>query len=409
MTKKLNIALVGLGTVGGSTAKMLIENKALYKARTGCEINLAAVSSLNESEAKDIIAISNGTCTWYPDARTFPEREDIDLIIELIGGKEGFAKNLVTAALKNGKHVVTANKDMMAHSGFEIAKLAEENGVSIGFEASVGGGIPMLKTVREALGSDQITKLNGIINGTCNYILTEMEKTGDSFKKILKDAQDLGYAEADPSFDVDGMDTAHKIKILASMAFGVSFPYEQIFLKGIREISGTDIGAAKDFGYKIKLLGSAEKIGNQIHCSVAPHLVHESTPLAGTSGVFNALNITGKFVDEIFVRGRGAGGDPTATAVVADVIDIARGVKPPAFAIPVEQIQKINLEESLGNKSQYYVRFTKEVSPYLFTDLPIKKYAVVEGKSVLIGLVDDNELEQIRTIDSKALVLKVMD
>ncbi len=248
------------------------------------------------------------------------------------------AREVVELALAHGKHVVTANKALIAHHGLALGRLAEEKGVSLNYEAAVAGGIPIIKALREGLTANEITSVVGILNGTCNYILTEMEKTGRDFAEVLADAQALGYAEADPSFDVGGIDAAHKLAILASLAFGVQVDFDGVHIEGIERITATDISFAREFGYRIKLLGVARKTEAGIEQRVHPALVPDTVPLANVMGVFNAVAVEGDRVGQVVLEGRGAGEGPTASAVLSDLVDIARGFIVPPFIVPTAKL-----------------------------------------------------------------------
>ena len=263
----------------------------------------------------------------------------IDVFVELMGGEGDPAKAAVETALKAGKHVITANKALLAHHGAALARLAEDKGVALNFEASVAGGIPIIKTMREGLAGNRVGKLFGIMNGTCNYILTKMANEGRSFADVLKEAQALGYAEADPTFDVGGFDTAHKLAVLTSLAFGTEVNLKAIDIEGIEQITLDDIRNAADMGYKIKLLGVAVAREEGIEQRVHPTLVRKGSPVSDTDGVFNAVVVKGDFVGDLMLEGRGAGAHPTASAVLSDVVDIARGNLRPAFGVPARDLK----------------------------------------------------------------------
>ena len=294
---------------------------------------------------------------------------DADGFGELIGGSDGIAKAAVEAALNAGRHVVTANKALIAHHGLALAKIAEAKGVSLNYEAAVAGGIPVVKSIREGLAGNAVTRVQGIMNGTCNYILTTMREEGRDFDDVLKDAQAFGYAEADPSFDIDGVDTAHKLAILASLAFGVELNFDAVLTEGIRHVSATDIQFAEELGYRIKLLGVAAMSEDGIEQRVHPAMVPLSAPIAKVEGVFNAVVTDGDEVDTIMQEGRGAGERPTASAVVADICDIARGIVLPTFGVPVASLKPSQPRPMSLHVGAYYVRMMLVDAPGVFADV----------------------------------------
>ena len=321
----LRVGLIGLGTIGTGVAQLLLTHKELLAHRLGKQIRLVRICDLDIARDR---GVDLGTVELTTDAARITEAADIDLVIELMGGLEP-ARSFVKTALAHGKHVVTANKALIAKHGEELFPLAAENGLQIGFEAAVGGGIPCMKALREGLAANAILSIYGILNGTCNYILTKMETEGADFAEVLKQAQDLGYAEADPTFDVEGIDTAHKLSILAAMAFGSKIKFDDIFTEGIARITPADIASARELGYRIKLLGIAKPHANgdgpSIEMRVHPTLVPLDSQMAQVSDSYNAVQITGDFVGQTMFFGRGAGERPTASAVVADIVDIASG------------------------------------------------------------------------------------
>ncbi|MDE1173930.1 MAG: homoserine dehydrogenase [Parvibaculaceae bacterium] len=331
----LKIGVAGLGTVGAGVIKILKERAGFLADASGRTLVLGGVSA--RDRAKDR-GIDIRDVRWFDDAREMAKADDLDVIVELIGGSEGVAREVVELALAHGKHVVTANKALIAHHGLALGRLAEEKGVSLNYEAAVAGGIPIIKALREGLAANEITSVVGILNGTCNYILTEMEKTGRDFTEVLADAQALGYAEADPSFDVGGIDAAHKLAILASLAFGVQIDFGGVHIEGIERVTATDISFAREFGYRIKLLGVARKTEAGIEQRVHPALVPDTVPLANVMGVFNAVAVEGDRVGQVVLEGRGAGEGPTASAVLSDLIDIARGFIVPPFIVPTARL-----------------------------------------------------------------------
>jgi homoserine dehydrogenase len=337
MSQPLNIAIAGLGTVGAATAQLLREKADLLELRCGRPIVLKAVSARDRSRDRGIDLTG---VEWVDDARTLATMPGIDVVVELIGGADGIAYDVVTEALAAGRHVVTANKAMLAHHGTGLARMAEGKGAALGFEAAVAGGIPIVKALREGLAANRINHVYGILNGTCNYILTTMRATGRDFGEVVEEAQNLGYAEADPSFDVDGVDTAHKLAILTSLAFGCEVDFESVYTEGISSMGAEDIRFAEELGYRVKLLGIAQQSEDGISQRVHPCLVPESAPIAHVPGVFNAVVAGGDYVGTTVYEGQGAGGGPTASAVVADLVDIARGPRLATFAIAADKLEK---------------------------------------------------------------------
>ncbi|HXH65426.1 MAG TPA: homoserine dehydrogenase [Mariprofundaceae bacterium] len=321
----LRVGLIGLGTIGTGVAQLLLTHRDLLSQRLGKAVRLVRICDLDIVRDRGVDLSSVDLTT---DAARITKADDIDLVIELMGGLEP-ARSFVKTALQHGKHVVTANKALIAKHGEELFPLAAGKGLQIGFEAAVGGGIPCMKALREGLAANAIQSIYGILNGTCNYILTKMETEGADFAGVLARAQELGYAEADPTFDVEGIDTAHKLSILAAMAFGSKIKFDDIYTEGISRITQADIASAHELGYRIKLLGIAKPHGNgdtqAIEMRVHPTLVPLDSQLAQVSDSYNAVQINGDFVGQTMFFGRGAGERPTASAVVADIIDIASG------------------------------------------------------------------------------------
>ncbi len=331
------IGLAGLGTVGAGVVKMLQQNAELISARAGCLIEIISVTASNKNKDRGVDLLPY---EWADDLMDMARDNRLDAVVEMIGGSEGTAKEFVEEALKHKKHVVTANKALLAHHGFDMAKLAEENDVTIAYEAAVAGGIPIIKSLREGLAGNKVGRVYGILNGTCNYILSEMRDTGRSFETVLKDAQEKGYAEADPSFDVDGIDAAHKIALLGALAFGVKPDFDALNIEGISHITIKDIEYADELGYRIKLIGMASHNDDRYVQSMAPCLVPKNSSLGRVENVFNAVLTHGDFVDQTFLQGRGAGEGPTASSVLADIIDLAQGNVIPTFGVPVSQLSK---------------------------------------------------------------------
>jgi homoserine dehydrogenase len=351
----LAVALAGLGTVGAGLVDLLQRQGDLIAARAGRRIEIRAVSARNRARNR---GIDIGAYEWWDDAAAMARGAEIDAVVELIGGSDGPARAVVEGALAAKRPVVTANKALLAHHGADLAARAEQAGVTLGFEAAVAGGIPIIKALREGLAGNAISRVSGILNGTCNYILTAMRDSGRPFGEVLEEAQRLGYAEADPSFDVDGIDAAHKLAILASVAFGTSVDFAAIHIEGISRVSPLDIQFADELGYRIKLLGIARLSELGLEQRVHPCMVPVSSPIAHVDGVFNAVIVEGDAVGSSFYQGRGAGAGPTASAIVADLIDLARGHRVPTFGRPVSRLVKAphaSIDRHLG---PYFIRLS---------------------------------------------------
>ena len=354
MTTPLRIGIAGLGTVGAGTVAILQQHEKMLEQRTGRALRITAVTARDKSKSRENMQHLH----WVENPLALASDPEIDVVVELIGGAEGTARELVETALKNGKSVVTANKALIAHHGIALASLAEQSGAVLAFEAAVAGGIPIIKALRDGLAANQFRRIMGILNGTCNYILTQMEHTQASFDDVLKEAQKLGYAEAEPSFDVDGIDTAHKLAILTSLAFGCAPAIDAVFVEGIRRITLLDMAFAKQLGYTIKLLGIASQTAQGIEQRVHPCMVPADSSLGSVSGVFNAILAEGDAVGNIMFEGRGAGAGPTASSVVADIMDIARGVTYKPFTLPVSALQTLPLCGMQDLRCSYYVRLS---------------------------------------------------
>lgn len=316
--KAVKIGICGLGTVGSGTFNVLSRNKQEICARAGCDISVEHIGARRDNPGSDTSGVKVSRDVF--DVVNDPE---IDIVVELIGGYE-VAKELVMQAIANGKHVVTANKALIAEHGNEIFAAANEKGVSVLFEAAVAGGIPIIKAIREGLSANRIEWLAGIINGTGNFILTEMRDKGRAFEDVLQEAQELGYAEADPTFDVEGIDAAHKLAILASIAFGIPLQFDKAYTEGISKIAPKDVSYAEELGYRIKHLGIARRNGKGIEIRVHPTLIPEKCLIANVNGVMNAILVKGDAVGPTLYYGAGAGSEPTASSVIADIVDIAR-------------------------------------------------------------------------------------
>lgn len=350
----LRIALAGLGTVGAGVIRLLDANRELISRRAGRPIEVVAVSARDRSKNR---GIDLGRFRWDDDMDDMASHDDVDAVVELIGGADGPALTLARNALKSGKPFVTANKAMIAHHGLALAKAAEEKGVALKYEAAVAGGIPVIKGLREGAAANDISRVYGILNGTCNYILTTMEKEGRDFADVLKEAQEKGFAEADPTFDIDGIDAAHKLAILASLSFGTALDFASVATTGIRHVTAQDIVEADDLGYRVRLVGSAIGNGQGLLQRVSPMLIPTSHPLAHIDGATNAVVAEGNFVGRLLFQGAGAGEGPTASAVVADLIDIARGEIGPAFAMPVASLKDCCPADQGDRVERYYARF----------------------------------------------------
>lgn len=335
MTQALKVAVAGLGTVGAETVALLSRNADLIAARCGRPIVVTAVSA--RDRARDRGCDLSGLA-WYDDAATMAREADADLVVEVIGGSDGIAKETAEAALTVGRHVVSANKALIAIHGTALMHRARASGVALAYEAAVAGGIPVIKALREGLAGNRITSVQGILNGTCNYIMSTMRETGRAYDDVLAEAQALGYAEADPSFDVDGIDAAHKLAILAALAFGRAVDFDGVYVEGISKVSADDIDFAEELGYRVKLLGIASQHEGGVMQRVHPVLVPQDAPIAAVEGVFNAVTFAAQPVGTGMLVGRGAGAGPTASAVVADIMDIAAGRMPPTFGLPADAL-----------------------------------------------------------------------
>jgi len=353
MTQPLRIALAGLGTVGGGVIRLLDENGALIARRAGRPIEIVAVSARDRGKDR---GVDIARFAWVDDTTELAARE-VDVVVELVGGSDGPALTLARRTLAAGKGFVTANKAMIAHHGLELAGAAEQAGVALKFEAAVAGGIPVIKGLREGAAANEIGRVYGILNGTCNFILSKMEAEGRDFADVLAEAQALGYAEADPTFDIDGIDAAHKLSILASIAFGTQPAFADVQASGIRHVLAADIAEAAALGYRVRLLGVADHSAGGLFQRVHPHLVPVSHPLAHVTGATNAVVAEGNYVGRLLFQGAGAGDGPTASAVVADLIDIARGEFGPAFAMPSSALAAQAPADPGERRGRSYVRF----------------------------------------------------
>ena len=366
MTRPLSVGIAGLGTVGGGVLDMLRRNADIVSARAGRPIAVTAVSARDRTRDR---GLSLDGLRWFDDPLALANDPAIDVVVEVIGGSDGPARKLVETALAAGRPVVTANKALLAVHGAELAAISEKSGATLAFEAAVAGGIPVIKALREGLAGNRISRVAGILNGTCNYILTVMRERGREFADVLADAQKLGYAEADPAFDIDGVDAAHKLSILAALAFGRPVAFDAVYVEGIRHVSALDIAFATELGYRIKLLGIARHTEAGISARVHPCMVPQSAPIARVDGVFNAVVAEGDFVGRVMLEGRGAGAGPTASAVVADLVDIARGRATPVWGAgsgSLSSVPSVGMDTHIG---AYYLRLMVVDRPGVIADV----------------------------------------
>src|SRR5690606_14116015 len=399
MTEPLRIALAGLGTVGGGVIRLIETNGALIARRSGRPIEIVAVCARDRSKDR---GVDLSRYAWEDDMTLLAERPGIDVVVELVGGSDGPALALARCTLAAGKGLVTANKAMIAHHGMELAEAAESAGVPLKFEAAVAGGIPVIKGLREGAAANAIVRIYGILNGTCNYILSTMERSGRDFADVLREAQDLGYAEADPAFDIEGTDAAHKLAILAAIAFGSRIDFETLQVTGITRIRAADIAQAAALGYVIRLIGLADRdpADGRLFQRVQPCLVPRSHPLAAVDGPTNAVVAEGNFSGRLLFQGAGAGDGPTASAVVADLIDIARGDTGAPFSVPVAALEALAPADPGHRLGRAYLRFTVTDRPGVLAEITaamrdagvsieslIQKGRPEEGGEVLVAIV----------------------
>ena len=355
MQKPLTLGIAGLGNVGAGLLELLQLHQDRLAERAGRPLQVVGVSARSKDKSRG--ADTDGL-RWFDDPVVLATDPGIEVFVELIGGSDGIAKEAVEAALAAGKHVVTANKALLARHGVKLAKLAEEKRVALNFEAAVAGGIPIIKTLRESLAANEVSRVYGILNGTCNYILSSMTDEDRSFAEALMEAQKLGYAEADPTFDIGGFDTAHKLAILASLAFGTEIDFEQIDVEGIQSITEADIDAANDMGYCVKLLGVAARTESGIEARVHPAMVPEESAIAEVSGATNAVAIDADFCASLLLVGPGAGGRATASAVASDILDIARGAIMSPLGTPTKNLRPYVKSKLSAHHGAYYVRLS---------------------------------------------------
>ena len=400
MADPLRIALAGLGTVGGGVIRLIETNGALIARRAGRPLEVVAVCARDRGKDR---GVDLSRYAWEDDMTLLAERPGVDVVVELVGGADGPALALARRALGAGKGLVTANKAMIAHHGMELAELAEAKGAPLKFEAAVAGGIPVIKGLREGAAANAIGRIYGILNGTCNYILSTMERTGRDFAEVLGEAQALGYAEADPSFDIEGVDAAHKLAILAAIAFGSRIDFASMHVAGISRIRAADIAQAAALGYVIRLIGLADHDPDdpgRVHQRVQPCLVPRSHPLAAVDGPTNAVVAEGNFAGRLLFQGAGAGDGPTASAVVADLIDIARGDTGAPFSVPVAQLDTLGPADPGHRLGRAYLRFTVADRPGVLAEITaamrdagvsieslIQQGRPEEGGEVLVAIV----------------------
>jgi homoserine dehydrogenase len=359
MKSRIGVGIIGFGTVGTGVAKVLLDNAALIRRRVGVPVELVRIADLDIARDRGIV-LPPGLLTT--DAKQVLHDPAVDVVVELIGGYDT-AKRVILEAIASGKQVVTANKALLALHGEEIFEAASRQGVDVGFEASVGGGIPVVRALMEGLAGNTIESIYGIINGTSNYILSRMTREGASFESVLKEAQQAGYAEADPTFDVAGIDSAHKLAILVSLAYGTPVNFKEIYTEGITHITPTDIAYAKEFGFTIKLLGIAKLADGEVEARVHPTMVPSASPIAQVDGVYNAIQLVGDAVGDVVLYGRGAGSMPTGSAVVSDVIAIGRNLltgavgRVPVASFRQEQRRPLRMKPMDEIRSLYYLRF----------------------------------------------------
>jgi homoserine dehydrogenase len=366
VSEALRIAVAGLGTVGCGTLQLIHEHNALISDRCGRPILVSAVSARDRRKNRPVDLTG---VRWFEDPVAMAADPEVDVVLELIGGADGVALAVIETAIRARRHVITANKALLAHHGAPLAREAEAAGVTLAYEAAVAGGIPIIKSLREGLAANSISRIYGVLNGTCNYILTTMRETGREFGEVLAEAQKLGYAEADPGFDIDGVDAAHKLAILTALAFGCEVDFSGVYIEGIREVSSLDIAYAEELGYRIKLLGIGACNDGGVEQRVHPCMIAHDSPIAAVEGVFNGVVAEGDFVGTFMAEGQGAGARPTASAVVADLIDIARGIALPTFAVPAGSLRRLPslpIERHVGS---HYVRLMVLDQPGVIADV----------------------------------------
>ena len=359
MTTPLRLGIAGLGTVGTGVVKIIRQKAQLLETRAGRPVTISAVSARTRDKDRGV-TLSN--YAWEDDPVALATRDDVDLFVELMGGSDGPAKAATEAALKAGKHVVTANKAMLAHHGQSLAELAEANDAVLRFEAAVAGGIPVVKSLTEGLAGNEITRVMGVMNGTCNYILTRMQSGGLPYDEVFEEANALGFLEADPTLDVGGIDAGHKLSLLSAIAFGCQVDFDAVELEGIERVTIADIRHADDLGYRIKLLGVAQMTGRGLEQRMSPCLVPKKSPLGQLEGGTNMVVLEGDQVQQIVLRGPGAGEGPTASAVMGDVLDIARGFRCTTFGVPAAALTRATPAKT-ATPAPYYLRMALDDKP----------------------------------------------
>ena len=360
MSPALRIGIAGLGTVGTATLNIIQQQSELLASRCGRPLKVVAVSMRDTAKPRPVVLEG---IRIESDALALAAADDIDLLVELIGGHEGIARELVERAIASGKHVVTANKALIAHHGLALALAAEEKNVVLAFEAAVAGGIPIIAALRQGLAANNISRVAGILNGTCNYILTTMAHERREYEDVLLEAGQLGYLESDPALDIDGIDAAHKVAVLAALAFGTVPDFAHVHCEGIRRVSLLDLEYAAGFGYAIKLLGIASWEQGELAQRVQPCLVPLHSPLAAVDGPFNAVQVEGDAVGRVVFEGRGAGGGPTGSAVVSDILSIARGYRFAPFNVPASQLRNVPPASRTEHRGRYYLRLSLKDEP----------------------------------------------
>ena len=390
--KAINVGLLGIGTVGGGTFTVLQRNADEIARRAGRPIRITVVADRNVELAKKV---TGGACRVTDDAFAVVADPEVDIVIELIGGY-GVAKELVLKAIANGKHVVTANKALLATHGNEIFKAAQDKGVMVAFEAAVAGGIPIIKAVREGLTANRIEWIAGIINGTTNFILSEMRDKGLPFDVVLKEAQRLGYAEADPTFDIEGVDAAHKITILASLAFGIPMQFDKAYIEGISKLDAIDIKYAEQLGYRIKLLGITKRTPEGVELRVHPTLIPTKRLIANVEGAMNAVLVQGDAVGATLYYGKGAGAEPTASAVIADLVDVTRMAtadplnRVPHLAFQPNAMADLKILPMDEVQTSYYLRLRVQDKPGVLADIT----RILADEQISIDAVIQKEPEE---------------
>lgn len=420
MTQPLKIAVAGLGTVGAGTLKILQDQSDLLARRCGRSLEVTAVSARDRKKDR---GVPIERFTWFDDPVEMARQADADVVLELIGGADGTALALCQTALASGRHVVTANKALMAHHGTDLARKAEASDLVLAYEAAVAGGIPIVKALREGLVANRLSRVYGILNGTSNFILTQMRASGRSFDEVLAEAQELGYAESDPGFDIDGVDAGHKLAILTSLAFGCEIDFGAVHIEGIRQITSLDIEYADELGYRIKLLATACRTENGIEQRVHPSMVRATAPIAYVEGVTNAIVAHGDFVGSTIYEGPGAGAGSTGSAVVADIVDIACGRKTPTFGVPAESLEKLNPAPMDQHNGAYYIRLMVVDEPGVVADVAAalrdekvsleallqKARAPQEAVPVVLTTHNSNEAAVVRALDRIAKIAAVRE